>query len=258
MQDQRIREQRIILQEDLGDWSLLRIKKNMAGKKERSRMAPRIVFEQELDTLKNKVKEMSERAEISYDRLVVAVKDNDRETLKLLLDNDRQMMDMQRSIEAKCLTLLTKQQPVARDLRLVSSALKVVTDIERIGDHVSDIAELYLRMGGIVSDGEYEQLLSTMMEEAKDMLCEAVEAFVGGSEEAAREVIERDDVVDDLFNQVKVKMMDAIRGQSLDADKVVDYLMVAKYLEKIGDHAVNIGEWAIFRMTGDMQGVKLY
>ncbi len=221
-------------------------------------MAPRMVFEQELNTLKNKVKEMSERAEISYDRLVVAVKNSDRETLKLLLDNDRQMMDMQRSIEAKCLTLLTKQQPVARDLRLVSSALKVVTDIERIGDHVSDIAELYLRMGGIVTDGEYEQLLSTMMEEAKDMLCEAVEAFVEGDEETAREVIGRDDVVDDLFNQVKVKMMDAIREQSLDADKVVDYLMVAKYLEKIGDHAVNIGEWAIFRMTGDMHGVKLY
>lgn len=221
-------------------------------------MTPRILFDQELETLKNKVTEMSERAEISYDRLVSAVKNSDRETLKLLLDNDRQMIDMQRSIEAKCLTLLTKQQPVAKDLRLVSAALKVVTDIERIGDHVSDIAELYLRMGGSVTDGEYESLLAAMMEEAKNMLRDAVEAFVEGSEETAKAVIERDDVVDDLFNQVKSKMMDAIRGHSLDDDRVVDYLMVAKYLEKIGDHAVNIGEWAIFRMTGDMQGVKLY
>ena len=105
-------------------------------------MAPRVFFDQELERLKNKVTEMSERAEISYDRLVYAVKKDDRETLKLLLDNDRQMTDMQRSIEAKCLTLLTTQQPVARDLRLVTSALKVVTDIERIGDHVSDISEL--------------------------------------------------------------------------------------------------------------------
>lgn len=221
-------------------------------------MAPRIIFDQELETLKNKVTEMSERAESSYERLVRAVEHGDRETLKLLLDNDRQMIDMQRSIEAKCLTLLTKQQPVAKDLRLVSASLKVVTDIERIGDHVSDIAELYLRMNGKVTDGEYEALLATMMQEAKEMLREAVEAFVEGSEEVAIEVIKRDDVVDDLFNQVKNKMMDAIRDQSLDADKVVDYLMVAKYLEKIGDHAVNIGEWAIFRMTGDMQGVKLY
>ncbi len=220
-------------------------------------MAPRILFEQELELLKNKVKEMSERAQDSYDRLIEAIEKNDRETLKVLLDNDRQMIDMQRSIEAKCLTLLTKEQPVARDLRLVSASLKVVTDIERIGDHVSDIAELYLRMNGNSSD-ECEALLASMMEEAKEMLREAVEAFVEGHEESAKAVIERDDVVDDLFNQVKEKMMEAIRGQNLDADKVVDYLMVAKYLEKIGDHAVNIGEWAIFRLTGDMQGVKLY
>ena len=109
-------------------------------------MAARILFEQELQLLKNKVKEMSERAQSSYDRLVEAVKANDRETLKLLLDNDRQMMDMQRSIEAKCLTLLTKQQPVARDLRLVSASLKVVTDIERIGDHVLNIAQARVKI----------------------------------------------------------------------------------------------------------------
>lgn len=221
-------------------------------------MSPRILFEQELEILKTKVTEMGERAGISYDRLVYAVKRNDRETLKQLLDNDRQMTDMQRSIEAKCLTLLTRQQPVAKDLRLVSSALKVVTDIERVGDHVSDIAELYLRMGNIYAEGEYERILAEMMEEAKNMLHEAVEAFVNGDEAAARKVIAHDDIVDEQFNRVKEKMMNAIKLQDLDADKVVDYLMVAKYLEKIGDHAVNIGEWAIFLITGDMQGVKLY
>lgn len=221
-------------------------------------MSPRILFEQELELLKSKVTEMGERAEISYDRLVYAVKVNDRETLKQLLDNDRQMMDMQRSIEAKCLTLLTKQQPVARDMRMVSSALKVVTDIERVGDHVSDISELYLRLSDINADGEYERILAEMMEEAKEMLHEAVEAFVNGDEQAAKDVIVHDDVVDEQFNVMKEKMMHAIIHQDLDADKVVDYLMVAKYLEKIGDHAVNIGEWAIFRLTGDMQGVQLY
>ena len=97
-----------------------------------------------------------------------------------------------------------------------------------------------------------------MMEETKNMLHEAVEAFVDGNEKAARKVIESDDTVDDLFNQIKGELMGSIRGQDLDADKVVDYLMIAKYLEKIGDHAVNIGEWAIFQVTGDMQGVKLY
>ena len=221
-------------------------------------MSPRIYFEQELELLKNKVSEMGERAEISYDRLVYAVKGNDGETVKLLLDSDRQMIDMQRSIEAKCLTLLTKQQPVARDLRLVSSALKVVTDIERVGDHVSDIAELYLRMKEFEPEGAYEKRLLVMMEEAKKMLRESVEAFVNGEEKAAEKVIAADDTVDELFNQIKEELMEAIRSQSLDADKVVDYLMIAKYLEKIADHAVNIGEWAIFQVTGDMQGVKLY
>lgn len=221
-------------------------------------MSPRIFFEQELETLKRMVSEMGERAELSYDRLVAAIEANDRETLKQLLDNDRQMIDMQRSIEGKCLLLLTKQQPVAKDMRLVSSALKVVTDIERVGDHVSDIADLYLRMGNIYTEGCYEQLLREMMEEARKILCEAVEAFVNGDEEVAGKVIAQDDVVDDLFNQVKEQMMRAICNQDLDADRVVDYLMVAKYLEKIGDHAVNIGEWAIFQVTGDMQGVELY
>lgn len=221
-------------------------------------MTPRALFDLELETLKNKVTEMSERAESSYDRLISAINHNDRATLKVLLDNDRQMIDMQRSIEARCLTLLTKQQPVAKDLRLVSASLKVVTDIERVGDHVSDIAELYLRMGSREAGEQYEEILTEMMEAAKEMLCEAVESFVEGNEEMATKVIARDDVVDDLFNRVKDMMMEAIKDQSLDADKVVDYLMVAKYLEKIGDHAVNIGEWAIFRMTGDMQGVKLY
>lgn len=220
-------------------------------------MSPRILFEQELELLKQKVTEMGERAEISYDRLIYAIKRNDRETMKQLLDNDRQMMDMQRSIEAKCLTLLTKQQPVARDLRLVSSVLKVVTDIERVGDHVSDIAELYLRVG-YVSEGEYESILADMMEEAKCMLKEAINAFVEVDETAAKNVIAHDDIVDEQFNQVKEKMMCAIRAQDLDADKVVDYLMVAKYLEKIADHAVNISDWTIFLVTGDMQGVKLY
>jgi phosphate transport system protein len=101
-----------------------------------------------------------------------------------------------------------------------------------------------------------------MMEEAKDMIHNSVEAFVEGDEANAQKVVEHDDVVDDLFNDMKKEMMQAIREQNLDADRVVDYLMMAKYLEKVHfyemHHAVNIAQWAIFRMTGDMEGVKLY
>lgn len=221
-------------------------------------MSPRVLFEQDLETLKNKVSEMGEHAEISYDRMVYGIRENKEDILKTLLDTDHTMVDMQRSIEAMCLSLLTRQQPVARDMRLVSAALKVVPDIERIGDHVADIVELYLRMGNMNPEGKQEHLLLEMMEEAKEMIHNSVEAFVEGDEANARKVVEHDDVVDDLFNEVKTEMMQAIREQNLDADRVVDYLMMAKYLEKVGDHAVNIAEWAIFRMTGDMEGARLY
>lgn len=221
-------------------------------------MSPRVLFEQELELLKNKVTEMGEHAEISYDRMVYGIRENKEDVLKTLLDTDHKMVDMQRSIEAMCLTLLTRQQPVARDMRTVSAALKVVSDIERIGDHVGDIAELYLRMGDMNGEGEYEHLLLDMMEEAKEMIHSSVEAFVDGDDNGAKQVIAHDDVVDDLFNKMKDKMMNAIRNQDLDADRVVDYLMVAKYLEKVGDHAVNIAQWAMFQITGDMEGVRLY
>lgn len=221
-------------------------------------MSPRPIFEQELKILRDHVAQMCERAEISYNRMLIAIKSNDRDMLRKLIDNNREMTDMQRGIEAKCLTMITKQQPVARDLRLVTAALKVVNDIERIGDHVGDIAELCLRMEEDYNLYENVDILEEMSVAAKNMLVDAGVAFINADAEAAEGVIMEDDDVDDLFNQVKNSMMDAIRNSSLDADKVVDILMIAKYLEKIGDHAVTIAEWAEFLATGDMQGVKLY
>lgn len=220
-------------------------------------MSPRIIFEQELELLKNQLANMGQRAEQGYDHLIEATTNWDAQTLEQLLDSDRQMVDMQRSIEAKCLTLLTRQQPVARDMRLVSASLKVVTDMERVGDHVGDIAELYLRMRPS-SQNAYGKLLLAMMEETRSMLHAAMETFLEGDIRAAEKVIAQDDVVDDYFNRIKESMMDAIRRQTLDADQVVDYLMTAKYLEKVGDHAVNIAQWACFRVTGDMGGVRMY
>lgn len=220
-------------------------------------MAPRIVFEQELKVLKEKVMAMGKYAESSYNSLVEAVEGQDNKMLETLLDNDRQIIDMQRSIEAKCLILITTQQPVAGDLRTISAALKVVTDIERVGDHVSDMAELFLRMEQGYSISEQEPKIISMMKEASAMLSMAVSAFVEMDVVKAQEVIDRDDIVDDYFNQVKEEMMESIRTQNPDADKVVDLLMIAKYLEKVGDHAVNIGEWTIFQVTGEMEQVRI-
>lgn len=221
-------------------------------------MSPRILFEQELEVLRDKVARMGERAQISYGHLICAVKGDDREKLTQLLDADQIMLDMQRSIETLCLGLLTRQQPVARDLRAVTASLKVVTDIERIGDHVSDMAELFLRVEKGYDYTVQAPRLLAMMKEAEEMLNEAAEAFVNQDMMAARRVIARDDAVDDYFNLIKEDMMQAIRSQAPDAERTVDFLMIAKYLEKVGDHAVNIGEWTVFKATGDIQDVRIY
>ncbi len=219
-------------------------------------MTPRMIFEQELESLQGAVAEMSERAEAGYNKLIQAASVNDRNELTKLLNVDREIVDMQRSIEAKCLYLLTKQQPVARDLRAVSAALKVVTDIERIGDHVTDMAELFLRMNPPYNEKD-GYLLKEMMDAAGDMVHYAVEAFVNMDSETAEAVIVKDDVVDDYFNRVKVMLINVTQSNVFGLDGLVDFLLLAKYVEKIADHAVNISEWAIFQETGNMQESRL-
>lgn len=220
-------------------------------------MSPRLLFEEELEELKRSVSDMGEQIEKVYDRLFEVLKERDREALEAIVTNDRVINDMQRSIEAKCLTLLTKQQPVARDLRTVSAALKVVTDIERVGDHVSDMAELFLRLD-MQNVEDFSASLPQMIEAAKRSVGEAIEAFADMNMEAAKDVITFDDVIDDLFNKVKEELIGDLRSGKKDPDDCVDVLMIAKYLEKIGDHAVNIGEWAIFRETGDIDDVRIF
>ena len=220
-------------------------------------MSPRLLFEEELEELKRSVSDMGEQIEKVYDRLFEVLKERDREALEAIVTNDRVINDMQRSIEAKCLTLLTKQQPVARDLRTVSAALQVVTDIERVGDHVSDMAELFLRLD-MQKVEDFSASLPQMIEAAKRSVGEAIEAFVDMNMEAAKDVIAFDDVIDDLFNKVKEELIGDLRSGKKDPDDCVDVLMIAKYLEKIGDHAVNIGEWAIFRETGDIDDVRIF
>ena len=220
-------------------------------------MSPRLLFEEELEELKRSVSDMGEQIEKVYDRLFEVLKERDREALEAIVTNDRVINDMQRSIEAKCLTLLTKQQPVARDLRTVSAALKVVTDIERVGDHVSDMAELFLRLD-MQNVEDFSASLPQMIEAAKRSVGEAIEAFVDMNMEAAKDVIAFDDVIDDLFNKVKEELIGDLRSGKKDPDDCVDVLMIAKYLEKIGDHAVNIVEWAIFRETGDIDDVRIF
>ncbi|MCI6553060.1 MAG: phosphate signaling complex protein PhoU [Lachnospiraceae bacterium] len=219
-------------------------------------MSPRITFEHELEELKENVANMSLQVEKTYRGLFQALEERDADRIRKIMEIDRAISDMERNIESRCLSLLTRQQPVARDLRIVTAGLKVVTDIERAGDHVADMAELFLRLD-MNGPENYSEHLLPMAGEAVEMFHDAVEAFVERDEEAARQVIARDDVVDEFFNKVKDDLIECLKKETKNADECVDILLVAKYLEKIADHAVNIGEWELFQETGDIGMARL-
>ena len=158
----------------------------------------------------------------------------------------------ERDIEALCLRLLLQQQPVARDLRVISSALKMVTDMERIGDQSADIAEIVGLANIAASDDTLhiqEMALATMK-----MVTQSIDAFVKKDIETARAVIEYDDVVDGCFNKVKCTLIELFGKPDTDGEYALDLLMIAKYFERIGDHAVNIAKWVIFSITGSKEG----
>lgn len=219
-------------------------------------MSPRISFEKDLTLLDENVAEMGKKALENYEALFVAFEKGDKEEIHRITKIDKEIGNRQREIESQCLFLITKQQPIVGDLRVVTAALKVVTDIERVGDHVADIAELLLRIG-IKDLTQYSIHIVPMLMAAKDMTKMAVDAFTGRDRELAEEVIASDDVVDELFNNVKSDLIELLKRDAKDADDCIDVLMIAKYLEKIGDHAVNIGQWEVFKETGNMDNMRL-
>lgn len=219
-------------------------------------MTTRVLFEKQLWELHRRLEEMGDFAEKAIDMLAEAFERRDGEKASEIIRNDRIISDMERSIEAKCLSIITRQQPVAGDLRAVTAVLKAVTDIERIGDHAVDMAELFLRLG----DAQPEAIsvhLPAMLDAAREMVHEAVGAFVTGGTDAAERVILGDDIVDGLFNRVKYDVIKSLKAEKENADHCIDLMMFAKYLEKVGDHAVNIAEWAIFKETGSIDKVRL-
>lgn len=212
-------------------------------------MSPRIIFDNELKLLRENVAQMARKVEESYDELFKALAEQDENKIMELKKNDKAVSKRQREIESQCLFLITKQQPIVGDLRVVTASLKVVTDIERVGDHVSDMADLLLRLQ-MKDLSLFSVHVETMIMATREMLHEAVEMFIARDMEAAKRVIREDDIIDECFNKVKYDLIDSLKREVKDADECIDVLMLAKYLEKIGDHAVNIGEWAIFKETG--------
>lgn len=206
-------------------------------------------FDRQLKELNEELVEMGTRIEKAIEDAVNAMVRQDVEKAKEIVAMDEEVDQMQREIEGLCYKLLLQQQPVARDLRLISAAMKMVTDMERIGDHASDISELTLMLEG----SPYQQNLEHIRQMAKEtmvMLVKSIEAFVNKDLEQAEQVIRHDDIVDDLFMQAKRELISMINENVENGEQAADLLMAAKYFERIGDHAVNIAEWVIFSITG--------
>lgn len=202
-------------------------------------------FDRQLSTLNDELIEMGSMIEKSIETAIKALVNQDVDLARHAIEADEEIDRQERIIEDLCLKLLLQQQPVAKDLRLISSALKMITDMERIGDHASDISEITIAL----ADQPYIKKLEHIQQMAKEtmiMLVGSIEAFVDKDLEKANEVIKRDDVVDDLFDKVKKELIQMIHENADKGEQAADLLMVAKYMERIGDHATNISEWVIF------------
>lgn len=219
-------------------------------------MTARLSFEHELQVLKDNLNEMGQLIEFAIEKTLEAFETQNEEIAKEIIQGDRNINDIEKTVESRCLSLILKQQPVARDLRIVTAALKVVTDMERIGDHAADIAEMILRER---KEPIYNLVkhIPEMGRAAKEMVHDAVGAFTSLDIEAAKGIEKRDDIVDELFDKVKDEVASLLRNSNEHVDQCVDILMIAKYFERIGDHAVNICEWAEFHETGSVNNIRI-
>lgn len=204
-------------------------------------------FDEQLRELNKEMIDMGRMIVQSIAVAIEALTDKDDILAKRIMERDDQVDHAQKKIENICFNLLIQQQPVARDLRTVTAAMKMVTDMERIGDHAADISEMTILMGKESPIDKFQHI-NKMATETVIMLNHSIEAYVERNKEKAKEVIEHDDVVDQLFDEVKKDIINLIQKGSGDAEDALDLLMVAKYFERIGDHATNIAEWVIYSL----------
>ena len=219
-------------------------------------MSMRNRFDEQLHALNHELLEMGVLIERAIRSATDALIRQDGEAALQALSADKEVDQAEREIESLCLKLLLQQQPVARDLRLISSVLKMITDMERIGDQASDIAELVIYLS---SEPYIKELthLPQMAEHAISMVTGALDAYVRKDVSMAQEVIGMDDAVDTLFVTVKDELIALIRNDASAGSQAIDLLMIAKYYERIGDHAQNIAEWVEYALTGKHKGVFL-
>ena len=204
-------------------------------------------FDEQLLELNKEMIEMGNKIILSIKNAIEALVARDENMAKAIMESDAEVDHLQKKIEGICFNLLIQQQPVARDLRTVTAAMKMVTDMERIGDHAADISEMTILMGQNSQIDKFEHI-SQMATETMIMLNHSIEAYVEKNVIKAKEVIEHDDIVDDLFVEAKKDVIELILDSPSEGEGATDILMIAKYFERIGDHATNIAEWVIYSL----------
>ena len=211
-------------------------------------------FDEQLLQLNHEMIEMGALCEEVIALSSQALTEGDTALASKVAPLDSEIDHKEREIENLCLKLLLRQQPVARDLRQISAALKMITDMERIGDQAEDIAEIITCMNGRTA--ENRELLRSMSLAVIRMVTESVDAYVRRDTQLAEKVIADDDIVDGDFDQVKAALIQKISAHPEEGGYALDLLMIAKYFERIGDHAVNLAEWVVFSVTGEHKGEK--
>ena len=222
-------------------------------------MSIRKQYDTDLESLKKSLTEMGRSSADAVENVLEALCVADADAAAAIVKGDARINNMERDIEHRCMTLLLRQQPVAGDLRRISTAMKVVTDIERIGDHAADIAEIIPHLVTVRKAGDpaVSQAIA-MGKKAHQMILDALAALMAEDELAARKVIAADDAVDYDFNAIKHQLAQEIAEDPGKVDAALDLLMVIKYLERIGDHAVNVAEWVQFVRTGRYKDESMF
>ncbi|MCL2773281.1 MAG: phosphate signaling complex protein PhoU [Oscillospiraceae bacterium] len=213
-------------------------------------------FDEQLNQLNNSLIEMCRIVKQAIADADKALMEQDVVLAQKIISSDDEIDNKEKEIESLCLKIILLQQPVAHDLRLVSTALKIITDLERIGDHATDISEITI----LLANKKYIKKLEHIPQMAAatmKMLTQSIDAFVKKDLELAKEVRAYDDVVDNLFETVKKDLIELIEENSNNGDQAIDLIMIAKYFERIGDHATNIAEWVEFSLTGIYKESKI-
>lgn len=217
-------------------------------------------FDEQLEILHAELIEMGTLCEQVISKTYHVILEEDLEAAKEIQDQDSMIDQKERDIERLCFKLLLQQQPVARDLRKISAALKMITDMERIGDQAADITEI-VETGKLSGEKSTrfkvsKAKLGEMAEATIHMVTNSIDAYVKQDLKIAQDVIDYDDVVDDLFVHIRAQLIEEINGDVLSKEQALDLLMIAKYYERLGDHATNIAEWVEFSITGEHRGGK--